>query len=799
MKKHQYWKMSAGLAVAALAFLGSAAAVRAAAPALQGSLTQRPLTPSEISTYGLTGAQVSPGIANVALGEPVYVDAMINAAIAQSNIVGVTWSLVVPNTSKAAFLPVFLGTNVPLYNTADRISGENSTPVFQLAGPTGRAFFRPDVAGSYTVNATITTVGSSSTNLSLSIISSTWLGVQTCLACHAGSFPNVPNISTFTNTEHASFFALAIDGLESSHYNQSCIYCHTTGYDTNSFANNGGFDDVAAAYGWKFPAVLTNGNWETMPLELQSLGNINCENCHGPGYQHLVTSGATNEITVNYDAGDCSQCHDDLTTHIKSAEWNNSLHSRSARQTSAQCVRCHTGRGFIGWATAGGMAEQNLYPTNVISANIYSTNILTTTPSAIYSAINCQACHDPHNGSNPHQLRLGNNVVLSDGTVVTNAGDGGFCMECHNSRNGSYTNMIAKYPTYNGIDASVTNLVSQPNWAGGSSFGTHDSPQADMLEGVNAETYGQVIPSAPHANVVSNTCAGCHMQTVAATSPAFLQAGGHTFKMTYNVTNNGVVATVPLTTVCIQCHGPITNFDMLVPDYAGVGMTLGIQTQVQLLLNRLSTLLPPKVYQKNPANYLADGLVKSSIPSYTNMPLKFLKAAYNWTYVANDNSLGVHNAPFTVGLLKASIANLTGDANNDGLPDAWQQEYFGAGFATNAAAAYNAVNSSGYPNWLMASLGMSPFSVPTLNNSGGILFNGNNIVNGETNTVTIYKAAEIAFNTEVGNTYQIQGISALNGGWSNITTNIPGTGGTISYLTPTRNNVQMFFRVVTNP
>ena len=32
-----------------------------------------------------------------------------------------------------------------------------------------------------------------------------------------------------------------------------------------------------------------------------------------------------------------------------------------------------------------------------------------------------------------------------------------------------------------------------------------------MLEGVNAVTYGQVIPSAPHANVVSNTCVGCHI------------------------------------------------------------------------------------------------------------------------------------------------------------------------------------------------------------------------------------------------------------------------------------------------
>jgi len=80
-----------------------------------------------------------------------------------------------------------------------------------------------------------------------------------------------------------------------------------------------------------------------------------------------------------------------------------------------------------------------------------------------------------------------------------------------------------------------------------------------------------------------------------------------------------------------------------------------------------------------------------------------------------------------------------------------------------------------------------------------IYFNGNNIVNGATNTVAIYKAAEIVFNTQVGTTYTIQGISALTGSWQNISTNIPGTGGSISYLTPTRNNAQMFFRVAHTP
>ena len=91
-------------------------------------------------------------------------------------------------------------------------------------------------------------------------------------------------------------------------------------------------------------------------------------------------------------------------------------------------------------------------------------------------------------------------------------------------------------------------------------------------------------------------------------------------------------------------------------------------------------------------------------------------------------------------------------------------------------------------------------SVQRLHAINGVIYvNGKNIVNGQTNTVAIYTAAEIAFNTQVGTTYTIQGISALTGYWSNVSTNIPGTGGSVSYLTPTRNNVQMYYRVVHTP
>jgi len=230
--------MSACFAAAALTLLGSTTAGRAA---LSASLTQRPLTPTEIATYGLTGsnAQFSAGISTVAIGEPVYLDAMVNAA---SNNVTVAWTLTSkPAGSLVALSDGPLGTNVPLYRVADRIN-QSGAAINRLAG---RTYFRPDVVGSYTVNAAITTTGNGSTNLSAAITAATYVGVQTCAGCHSGGVvfngKAVPNIyPTYTNTLHASFFTRAIDGQVSSHYGKNCIACHLLGYDTNSFAINGG-------------------------------------------------------------------------------------------------------------------------------------------------------------------------------------------------------------------------------------------------------------------------------------------------------------------------------------------------------------------------------------------------------------------------------------------------------------------------------------------------------------------------------------------------------------------------------
>ena len=356
-------------------------------------------------------------------------------------------------------------------------------------------------------------------------------------------------------------------------------------------------------------------------------------------------------------------------------------------------------------------------------------------------------------------------VTLQDGTVITNGGEGLLCMECHQARSKA---------------ATAATVYS-------SHFGPHHGPQTDMLEGVNGYNYGLVIPTSDHASI-SNTCVACHMQSISSSDPAFLHAGSHTFEVAWSGTATN--APESLTAACKQCHGStVTSFDFPVEDFAGSGVPQGVQTQVQTLMNKLALLLPGG----------ENNVLNNTVTPAPNWTVPQLEAAYNYLFVQSDGSLGVHNTAYAVGLLQASIANLTGTSVPGGLPDAWAVEYFGS--ITNPAAAPNAINNTnGVPNWMMYALGLNPtqsgITVP-----GGVVWeDGSQLVNSATNgNIHIYTAAEVSFNTAAGSTYQIQAISSLSGDWSNVGNLITGTGAPVSYLTSTRNNPQMFFRVLTNP
>jgi hypothetical protein len=359
-------------------------------------------------------------------------------------------------------------------------------------------------------------------------------------------------------------------------------------------------------------------------------------------------------------------------------------------------------------------------------------------------------------------------------------------MECHHSRNGEANTNILRYK------------AGLPTWAGGSSLGVNDSTAGDMVEGVNGITYGKYIPSGSHSAVIPDVCVGCHMQPVATTDAAYGKAGGHTFSMTYQEGTN----TVDKVDVCIKCHGPITEFNFARKDYDGDGVIQGVQTEVKNLLDQLSRLLPGSAYRAD-GNYEADGLVKTSISVKTNWQVRFLQGAWNWQFVDVEGSMGVHNAPYAVGILKASIADLTDDADHDGLSDQWENLRFGN------ITYYDGLDDpdhDGVNNALEFSAGTNPSATDSDNDGVNDLAEMQagsdplNAVDKPGLVVKIYTAAEIEFASEIGKKYQVQSVSEITGTWLNVGSVTNGTGNNISMVTSARSGgTQAYFRVVQVP
>jgi hypothetical protein len=495
-----------------------------------------------------------------------------------------------------------------------------------------------------------------------------------------------------------------------------------------------------------------------MPAKLKNISNVQCESCHGAASQHAITAltdpeGSKAMVNVDYMAGTCTQCHSGSTHHTYGMEWENSKHAIAVEEEGSSCAGCHQGIGFID-RTKG------------------------LVPRPEYSSINCTTCHEPHDATNPHQLRSVADVTLMDAskpggaTVVTEGGNGKLCMQCHISRRDA-----EEY-------VKVTN--------GSNRFGPHHGPQTDMFVGANAVTYGKDIPSSAHYGSIEDSCATCHMQATSTTNPEWTHAGGHTWEMAWDGPNGRV----ELTAACTSCHGEIEGFNFRRLDYDGDGIVEGVQTEVRGLLDRLAIMLPPVGVPK--PNHSATNLGINS--KWTK---KELAAGYNYLFVVEDGSWGAHNMSYAVGILKAAIADLNGDANSDGIADWWQQQYFGAGFASNPDAAPNASPAGdGVPNWLKFSLNLDPHVAGMVVPDGVVWANGKDIGGNPAEggaEIRIYTAAEIAFSTVETEEYQIQATSNVSGGWQNVGAPIPGTGQVISYLTPTRHNVQQFYRVVHGP
>lgn len=120
-----------------------------------------------------------------------------------------------------------------------------------------------------------------------------YAGAQACASCHAKEF------AQWKTTKHAKAMATLISN--NSQFNPDCLRCHTTGYMVDN-----GFKDFRIT---------------------PQMGDVQCEVCHGPAFQHVIdkrreqiavqmgkatpapTSG-TVALKMEFDEQFCSKCHD---------------------------------------------------------------------------------------------------------------------------------------------------------------------------------------------------------------------------------------------------------------------------------------------------------------------------------------------------------------------------------------------------------------------------------------------------------------------------------------------------------
>lgn len=570
-----------------------------------------------LSTYGVSHRDVDKdtvdnyfdrtynGLLNVGNETKIYFKASVDGG----NLTGPVWSIdEKPAGSVAAF-----GTTKDI---------DASTQVIS---------FIPDLVGTYKISVTSDTLSGI-----LTINSALYLGVNSdapnCMTCH--NIPQWGNIGDqWKTTNHSSTLERGLNGTLSSHFAGYCVECHSTGYFAD--ADNNGFDD----FGFVFPSSLHEGVFDSLTAvypDAMARANVQCESCHGPGSGH---NGLTNDsrMVKTLSADNCMWCHDSGVHEIFGEQWKHSGedatefdgrgfdggHARGSFVGTAggraSCNICHSGSGFVAWAK-NGKVEAEVIPEPTV--------------------ITCATCHDPHNATNEHQLRI-LEVELGDGTVVSSEkyGTGVLCMNCHKSRRDAKT------------------YADDPDNAS-SHYGAHHGPEADLLLGVNAPNFGIEFPSSPHAVAVlpgkdhTNACVNCHMagnDEVPANEESIKLVGGHSFNMNDAEGNDNVAA-------CAPCHGDFgTSFkDKLYyingsADIDGDGVEEGLQVEIHGLMELLAELLPQN----------EDGEVELS-PDDSTLTPEITRSAYVYFWIEEDRSNGIHNPAFAVSLLKAAIEEVGG-------------------------------------------------------------------------------------------------------------------------------------------
>ncbi len=570
------------------------------------------MTSTQAGAYKATAAMGQTGLDNVSVGVPVTLKS--NDLDAKNPSKKWTWALTVPPDSKATL--VFTNTQTTK--------------------------FTPDVVGVYRVTVTAGNDAGNAAVKGVQVHADKFVGMDkgNCKQCHP------TKSAQWAKTGHGTIFAEEVSGgadPKTNRYSEGCIRCHTTGWyvdSTGKAVANGGFADVQAKTGWKFPTQAEIGEkaagiWTAVPADLKNVSNIQCEACHGPAGEHVATGATTMASSVS--SGVCNVCHNGGGNHIKGTELTNAKHAEEASQawtypTGANrqaCVRCHSADGYISFIK------------NPKNPAAWATNA---------EALTCTACHDPHDDKNPFQLRIvGKPIELP--VDLPDIGLSATCAECHNGRTKATAATAGSFPHYSAAAEFVYNQ-------GGVDYGATlaNSP------------HGMIVGAAPVADPADKTgktmlfggnkpgaCVTCHMYPGPTDSkdPNYRKVGGHSFNV-----NNPDGKTVYVAS-CVSCHKDIKDFNIASKaDYDGNGKVEGVQTEVKGLLNLIWAEFEKAGFKKLDGNpYITDiaKLTDKQEQAWYNFRL-----VYGVIWTNEGQASAIHNFKRSVNLLQLSYKDLTG-------------------------------------------------------------------------------------------------------------------------------------------
>lgn len=439
----------------------------------------------------------------------------------------------------------------------------------------------------------------------------------------------------WTHTAHARTFRRGLEGELGAEFDTRCWSCHATGVEPG--IDNGGLHHTASRIGWD-PPPPDAGAWEQAPRRIRREGSVWCSACHGPG--RIVPPPHRWQYGAKFQVGVCARCHDadeddPDTNHVSLEvdEWRLAGMSGFVRELReddpalrSECAQCHSAQGFVAWQR--GQAHEPDRDT--------------------VAAITCAACHDPHDASRPHALRVFDDVDAIGGAPAEHLGSGALCASCH--RGG-----VAR--------------ADDPARAA-------HAPQADVMIGRGA----RLVPATDEGahRFIANTCVRCHMSEPAADDPLRGRAGGHTFSIRARVGEPAISSAA-----CSPCHGDGAPEAIGARDWDGDGTSGPIAAEHQRALATASDLLRARIARASITDscahvaadvmehdarlHLVDaagallgdcdgsGRIEDGETAITAsaLPRRLADAAHDLALLRADGSSGVHNPEYAFRVLSA--------------------------------------------------------------------------------------------------------------------------------------------------